>query len=223
MLNMKYILILIFLIPFHVNAQNDFNIPDSLVRNSAAFYTNWASVYNKMKESSSFQQQIDINPILKKQFDSASLYRKKYVQSIKLTIVTSFVPFAIYLVAVGPISATTLSLAPIAPILFHLADQRRRRFFMSEFVKYTYNAARISGIETKFYNWEVKNFHTLDYIKFNENGIFINNKFKSELAEDKSSGTVEEKVEKLLNLKKNGSISEKEFKRQMKEILNKKE
>jgi hypothetical protein len=223
---MKFILILIFLIPFHVNAQNDFNIPDSLVRNSAAFYTNWVSIYHKMKDNKSFQIKMESNKTLKNEFDSATYLRKQYSKAIKFTALASFVPITVYFISgkqMDPIPSNILAITPILPTLLHFADRRNRRFLTSEFVKHVIKASQLSGIETKYYNWEVKNFHTLDYIKFHENELYIRNKFKYEFAEEKNSVTVEEKVEKLLNFKKNGIISEKEFKRQMKSILNKKE
>jgi hypothetical protein len=173
---MRYIFILIFLIPFHVNAQNEFNIPDSLVRNSAAFYSNWLSIYNKMKDNKSFQIEMESNKILKDEFDSATSFRKQYSKAIKYTALASFVPM-ITLFFIGnksdPIPSYILAITPIIPTLIHLADRRNRRFLTSEFVRHVSNAARLSGYEINYYNWEVKTYHTLDYIKFHENENYI--------------------------------------------------
>ena len=221
---LRYFIVLIFFIPFQVNAQNDFEIPDSLVRNSAAFYTNWVSIYKKMDESKSFKNQMALNQVLKIQFDSAKICRKKYFNSLKFTILSSFVPVVGYIFfgnKLDPIPSSTLATTSVIPFFINIVDRRNRRFLMSEFVRHVYNSAKESGIEIKYYNWDVKNFNTLEYIKFHENEIYLKNKFKSELFADKNNGTAEERVEKLLNLKKNGLISEKEFKKQVKNILNK--
>ena len=173
---MKFILILIFLIPFHVNAQNDFNIPDSLVRNSAAFYTNWVSIYHKMKDNKSFQIKMESNKTLKNEFDSATSLRKQYLKAIKFTALASFVPITVYFISgttMDPIPSNILAFSPILPTLLHFADRRNRRFLTSEFVRHVSNAARLSGFEIKYYNWEVKTSHTLDYIKFHENENYI--------------------------------------------------
>jgi hypothetical protein len=173
---MKYIFILTFLIPLHVNAQNDYKIPDSLVINSAAFYSNWLSIYHKMKDNKSFQLEMQSNIILKHEFDSATSFRKQYSNAIKYTALASFVPM-ITLFFIGnksdPIRSNILAITPIIPTLIHLADRRNRRFFTSEFVRHVSNAARLSGFEIKYYNWEVKTYHTLDYIKFHENENYI--------------------------------------------------
>jgi hypothetical protein len=173
---MKYIIILFFFISLNVNAQNDLNIPDSLVRNSAAFYSNWLSIYNKMKDDKIFQVKMQSNIILKYEFDSATSFRGQYSKAIKLTMLSSFVPM-ITLFFIGnksdPIPSNFLAITPIIPTLIHLADRRNRRFLTSEFVRHVYNAASLSGFEIKKYNWDVKAYHTLDYIKFHKNEIYI--------------------------------------------------